>query len=205
MNKDTQFSLLLVVSLALFLAALLLTSYVHAERAPQLTRTQRTLVLYTARVSGHEGALVNLREVDLVWQAATFYGSTAEKRIAFLQRHSGRAIGVKPCLDTDINCWSAEMDLRGTTPPSVLAKGKEASDYWRLVVTPRWLEVVARARELVLGAGYGATGAPCAIQPRTWAARWFAHSAAKNGLYPIGCVGVLNDGFAPLSAFAATR
>lgn len=165
---------------------------------------RQKLAKAVAVVAAHEGALKNLKDVDLVWQTVQFNGDTDEERLRWLRNHSGRSLGLKPC--TENNCtWSTSLGKK-TLPASVASLGTVDPAYWKKVTAPRFERVYKRAQELVNGATYER---PCAIDPHTWGGVGKdplgaddREHAARDGLYPIGCTGVLNDGFAPKKAFA---
>ena len=193
---------ILAVSTFLLVFALLFhigwcsAKHVSAQGRP-LTAAERKLALRVARTAAHEGALKNLRDVDLIWQVTESRASTTEKRSEFLALHSGRAIGHKPCRTDDGNCWSQTLDRRGTIPASV-AVGD--AGYWRTVAIPAWQRVLQRAEALISG---DVISRPCPVAPYTWGGVGRApdgaddrQHAALDGLYPIGCSGTLNDGFA---------
>lgn len=168
----------------------------QGQSLPKLTWAQERYAFALARVSAHEGALTNLRDVDLVHQVAITNAATPQKQLEFLHAHSGRSLGDKPC--TDANCeWSPKLNRAGTVP-AAQAAGKDAA-YWRVVVMPRWRSVLARARVLASGA-VPYSQLPCKRAPVTWGSvRLDSKKAASHGLYPLGCSGTLNDGFAPVS------
>lgn len=177
------------------IVCLFLAVYVSSFAVAQdqgLSASEEKLALYVARVSAHEGALKNLRDTDLVWQVVINNAKTTAGRIQFLEQHSGRALGKKPC--TESNCeWSSLLDRRGTIP-AAQAAGKDAG-YWRTVTIPRWRAVLVRARELVRDPSDTAQ-LPCVGHPVTWGSlKLDGKKAAANGLHPLICENTLNTGF----------
>ena len=193
---------------AALLLSVLLTAAVALGEGAKLTALHERLARAVAVVAAHEGALKTLRDVDLIWQSAQFNGDTDAKRLAWLQMHSGRALGIKPCVGESNCLWSGALAHGARVVSAETIKlGKVDPGYWRTVTVPRFERVLARARELVSGAPYER---PCPIEPRTWGGVGRdplgaddREHAAGEGLFPIGCVGTLNDGFAPRSAFNA--
>lgn len=162
----------------------------------QADSASRALALALAQVAAHEGALHNARDLDLIWQVVQNHGDSPQAQLRWLRAHSARALGLAPARDTDANAWSSELNHRGTIPASVAA-GK---GYWRVKVMPKWMELLTRAQSLVDGASYVK---PCPIEPITWGGPMDHESAAADGRYPIGCVDVLNDGFASKAVLRA--
>jgi hypothetical protein len=152
------------------------------------------LALAVAQVAAHEGALRNLRDVDLIWQCVEARGDTDAKRLRWLQKHSPRALGLKPPKLGDVNAWSSELGRNATLPADVASGDPKRQSYWRFRVMPRWAEVLARAQHLASGGRYEK---PCPSTPTTWGGPMDHEVAAEMGLYPLGCQGTLNDGFAP--------
>jgi hypothetical protein len=175
------------------------TQPLRAEEGYKLMPAERRLARHLAAVAANEGALQSPRDLELIWQATQFHGDTAEAQDRWLRRHSGRVLGTKTCLEG--NClWSSQLGRGEEVPEAVPA---EKRDYWRVTVLPLYRGLLQRARRLVAGARYRK---PCHIEPRTWGGVGRAdiddrEHAAGEGLYPIGCEGTLNDGFAPRSAF----
>lgn len=172
----------------------------QAREGPQLTSAERRLARHLAAVAANEGALQHPRDLDLIWQTVQNRAETAAGRDRWLRQHSGRVLGTRECLVG--NClWSSQL-ARGVPIP-VVPQAKEG--YWRTVVIPRYRKLLARARRLVAGQQYEK---PCVrIEPRTWGGVGRGDIddrpyAASEGLFPIGCEGTFNDGFAPRSAFS---
>jgi hypothetical protein len=155
-----------------------------------LTKSQLKLALHLAKVSAHEGAIVNPRDIDLVWQVTQNNGETVDRQIKFLEQHSGRAIGTKEPRDGDANKWSREMTYALTVPASIASAN---TGYWKAVTIPRFSKLLDRAKYLVAGGSYDK---PCHIEPKTWGSVLLDSArAAKDGRFPIGCIGTINDGF----------
>lgn len=153
----------------------------------------RLLVRQVWRVAVNEGCLANLRDCSLVWQVVQGQAPTAERRLDFLNRHSPRVAGVRPC-GASVNCaWTREI-TEDMAAPSAFGD----VDHWRLVTAPRAQRALDYVRELVAGS---LIDRPCPVQPRTWGGPGDVAQALARGLYPIGCDGTLNDGFAFWSAF----
>ena len=173
----------------------------RAVEGNQLTLAEQRLARNLAAVAANEGALHNIRDLELIWQTVQFHGNTAEEQDRWLKQHSGRVLGTKAC--TGGNCqWSSQLG-HGKVVPAVVAASE--AGYWREVVLPRYRRLLDRARQLVAGEAYSK---PCRIEPRTWGGVGRAPTdaddreyAASEGYYPIGCEGTRNDGFAPRSAF----
>jgi hypothetical protein len=66
-------------------------------------------------------------------------------------------------------------------------------DLWELRVAPTWISILAYVDWLVRGERK--SDDPCAVRPRTWGCEEDRARAISEGLYPIGCVDTLNDGF----------
>lgn len=162
------------------------------RQRPPVTSSRRQLALELAVVAAHEGALENLSDTALVWQVVEVNGGDSViKRLAFLRRHSGRALGLKPC-DRAGNCrWSVDL-LRApnAAPPSTDA------EWWHARRAQAWRLVREYAANLVAG---GAPWRPCSRPPRTWGYSGDVEKARARGLVPMGCAGTLNDGFEPLA------
>jgi hypothetical protein len=166
----------------------------QAGEGHQLTAVERRLARHLAAVAANEGALWSPRDLELIWQTVENRADTAAGRDRWLRQHSGRVLGTRKCRSG--NCrWSSQLG-RGKTIPAAVAAGK--AGYWRVVVLPRYRELLRRARQLVAGRPYEK---PCHIEPYTWGGVGKPGGvddrphAADNGLYPIGCEGTLNDGF----------
>jgi hypothetical protein len=67
------------------------------------------------------------------------------------------------------------------------------ADLWELRVMPVWEDTLRYADYLVRGGRYNR---PCHVPPRTWGGPMDVRRAVRRGLYPIGCAGTANDGFA---------
>lgn len=146
------------------------------------------LGLEVAIVAAHEGAFANLAETDLVWQVVEHRASTTRGRLAFLRAHSGRALGRKPARSTN-SVWSVELLNAPDKPPASLNAA-----WWRAARAEQWELIRRRARGLVYGLRLER---PCAGPPYTWGGAMDVDGAYRErGLVPLGCEGVLNDGFA---------
>lgn len=162
---------------------------------------QSELALAVARVAAHEGALTNVRDVDLIWQVVRGHGADARERLRWLRQHSPRALGLVPTKAWDGNGWSAELSPRALVPASVAAGGDaQLVGYWRAVALPRWRLVLSRAQDLV---ARDVADGPCPSQPYSWGGVGRVtngaddrEAAAARGLFPLGCRGTSNDGFA---------
>lgn len=186
------------------------------RRQPLLTELEEDLAFKMALVSANEGALWTLYTVPLIHQVVVtnvpyrdgeIPDSMLKRRVEFLEKHSGRVMGVKPCPKSG-NCrWVRNLSKTATTLPAGIASGKGGpknwKNYWRVVMAPRWKRVMGLSRAMIAGS---MEAAPCPIPPRTWGSVKThmpdVRVAEGNGLYPIGCEGTgNNDGFAPLSRF----
>jgi hypothetical protein len=153
----------------------------HTER--------RELALWVARVSANEGALKNRREAALVWQTTRNAAPTTLKRAGWLSRHSPRVHGSRPCPHG--NCrWTPELQRGEEQPPSLILPW----DQWLLRVLPLWHDTLAYVDWLVQGDL--SSEDPCPVTPRTWGCERDRPRALSRGLYPIGCYGTVDDGFA---------
>jgi hypothetical protein len=177
--------LVLLIALVLAIAGLsgvfVRAAFAAADYRPQLA-------LELAVVAAHEGALDNVRDTALVWQVLESRRTTDAGRLALLREHSPRALGREPC--SGGNCeWSVEL-LRNpyATPRSVDAA------YWSRVRAENWTLVMRKALGLVYGID---DDRPCAGAPYSWGYAGDVASAwLERRLVPMGCEGVLNDGFA---------
>ena len=141
-------------------------------------------------MAANEGALWNLRDTALIWQVVENRGDDTKSRTRWLQKHSPRALGLKPCNGAGRNCqWSRNLRKEGTIPAGMAAGG----DYWRYKLQPRWLEVLALAEQLVAGT---TRDKPCPTPPDTWGGDMDWANAVAHGLVPCGCEGTLNEGWA---------
>ncbi len=157
----------------------------------------RSLAATLAIVALHEGAIENPWETALVWQCAETNAHTPAGRLAWLRAHSPRATGYAAPFADDTNAWTARFNFRDV--PSGFADG----DYFRAVTMPRARQVLAYARGLVSG---NETLRPCRVAPKSWATRASERVAAeRSGLYPIGCVGTRNDGYATRAQIASAQ
>jgi len=188
----------------ILLWALLACGYAHLASA-----SKPDLALAVAKVAANEGALWNFYDTSLIWQVVEGHGETDAQRLKWLQKHSGRVLGMKTC--TSGNCrWTKQLSKKATSMPAAIASGKggpkDWEAYWRVVMAPRWGFVLRLAEELVGGRPYGH---PCHITPVTWGSMRKnmpdERVALRNGLFPIGCEGTLNDGFAPIRDWPAGK
>lgn len=172
----------LTTALCISLAALttLLARAAFADNRDQLA-------LEIAIVAVHEGAFVNAEETALVWQVVEHRAQTTAGRIAFLRKHSPRALGRKACRGG--NCtWTPQLLKAPNAPPASLDAA-----WWNAARAERWLLIRERALRLV----YGIDDArPCPAPPYSWGCAIDLDGARKRGLRPIGCAGLINDGFA---------
>lgn len=146
------------------------------------------LALWVARVAVNEGAFKARAQAALVWQTARNAASTTERRAAWLYRHSPRVHGHRPCRGG--NCrWTPQLE-RGEQQPVALGL---PGDFWELKVLPFWTDTLRYVDWLVRGER--AVDDPCHVTPRTWGCEADRPRALAQGLYPIGCVGTLDDGF----------
>lgn len=172
-----------------------------AEADASLDREQRELSERVWRTCINEGGLVSLRDCSLIWQVVEGQADTTEKRIDFIKRHSPRVHGLKPCAPTSGNCrWVRGLSSDLTLPAELAADNVD--DYWRVIVVPRAKAAREHVDALISGA---VVDRPCPIQPRTWGGLMDHEEAIRSGLYPIGCEGTLNDGFAMWQAFRGVR
>ena len=147
-----------------------------------------------AMVSANEGALWNLRDVNLICQVTMGSASTHERRLRWLRGHSGRVMGDKPCKAG--NCrWTRNLTRHANALPANIASGKggpkDWDAYWRVELAPRWQAIMDLADRCVLGE----LEKPCHLTPTTWDGRRWIHKAVMAGWMPVGCRGTLNEGF----------
>jgi len=183
-----------------------------------LTDLEEELAWSISLVAANEGALWGLMDVALVHQVVVanvsqrpnYPTETLERHIEFLKKHSGRVLGAKPCFETG-NCqWVRQLSKTAHKLPASVASGsggpKDWEAYWRIEMAPRWQRVMDFSRALVSGE---VVVKPCRIEPRTWGSLKNGlpdlEVALANGLWPIGCKGTRNDGFAPLSGWPVAR
>lgn len=171
----------------LLLALLFLVAWVPSER-----KLERELSERVWRVCLNEGALLNVRECALVWQVVEGQADDAGGRMDWLAKHSPRVHGLRPC-DRGNCLWTRGL-TRELSMPAALASGHEP--YWRVVLSPRAQEALLLVERLVSGE---VVDRPCPVQPSTWGGPMDTRGALAGGLFPIGCSGTLNDGFAPWS------
>lgn len=145
------------------------------------------LALELAVVAAHEGALDNTRDTALVWQVVESRAFTTQARLNFLRAHSPRALGRKTC--NFGNCvWSRELLLAPEQAPASLSKS-----WWNATRATSWEGLRRYAAELVYGIELWR---PCLSAPYSWGYAGDLQSAwLKRRLVPLGCEGVMNDGF----------
>ncbi len=146
------------------------------------------LALSLAVVAAHEGALDNVRDTALIYQVVEYRARTSAGRLSFLRAHSPRALGIAPC--SGGNCaWSVELLRAPSKTPSSVEPG-----YWANVRAPQWALIQRKALGLVYGVD---DDRPCIGSPYSWGYAGDVESAYRERrLVPMGCAGVLNDGFA---------
>lgn len=148
------------------------------------------LALRVAQVAVNEGALRNRGELELVWQTVESNAQDLEDRRDWLRRHSRRVHGLARC-PSGRNCqWTPQLDRTLRQPPAL---SLPSADFWRLRVEPIWEDALRYADWLVRGGRYRQ---PCHVPPRTWGGERDREAAIKRGLFPIGCSGTENDGYA---------
>lgn len=171
--------------------AVLVACLATAEIGQADARTYRSardqLALELAVVAAHEGALDNARDTALVWQVVEARALTTQSRLNFLRAHSPRALGRKTC--SGGNCvWSRELLLAPEEPPASLSAA-----WWKATRAPAWEQLQRYALELVYGLELWR---PCPAAPYSWGYAGDLQSAwLKRRLVPLGCEGVMNDGF----------
>jgi hypothetical protein len=168
-------------------AAPFLATKICAANASTYRTAQDQLALELAVVAAHEGALENTRDTALVWQVVESRALTTQSRLNFLRAHSGRALGRKTC--TFGNClWSRELLQAPEQPPASLS-----AVWWNATRANRWEELRRYASELVYGIELWR---PCPAAPYSWGYAGDLKSAwLERRLVPLGCEGVMNDGF----------
>lgn len=158
-----------------------------AANATVYRSAQDQLALELAVVAAHEGALDNRRDTALVWQVVESRSSTTQGRLNFLRAHSGRALGRKTC--NFGNCvWSRELLKAPEQPPASLS-----ASWWNATRATAWEELRHYASALVYGIELWR---PCPAAPYSWGYAGDLKSAwLERRLVPLGCEGVMNDGF----------
>jgi len=157
-------------------------------RGPLEAQTRRDLALQVARVATNEGALKRRAQAALVWQTTRESASTTAKRAEWLAKHSPRVHLTRPCRSG--NCsWTPYLERSSALPPGL----KIPLDYWQIFVAPVWLDTLAYVDWLVRGERK--VDDPCPLRPQTWGCEADRAGAMKRGLYPIGCIDTLDDGF----------
>lgn len=140
------------------------------------------------QVALHEGAFSNVREVSLVLQCAREHGHTAKKQLSWLQKHSPRALGLKP---DDVNMWSALIE------PSCELPGNFFDPiWWQLRRRDTCGAVYHLAEAIVTGR---LRDEPCdqvnGHGPQTWAAPRLRAKDLRQGMHQHACAGTLNFGW----------
>jgi hypothetical protein len=181
----------LQADLSKFTVAVLFCTLVCAAARPleataqHQNTTLQSLALSVARVAVNEGALARRADAALVWQVTRNASPTPAGRAAWLASHSARVLGDRPCLRG--NCfWTRHLNRAGTAPAGLPTE-------WTSRTARRWLDVLAYVDWLV--EGDHTTDDPCPITPKTWGCAADRAHAQREGLYPIGCSGTLNDGY----------
>lgn len=169
------------------LVACLVTAKIGVADTRIYRSARDQLALELAVVAAHEGALENARDTALVWQVVEARALTTQARLNFLRAHSPRALGRKTC--NVGNCvWSRELLLAPEEPPASLSAA-----WWKATRAPAWEELRRYASELVYGIELWR---PCPAAPYSWGYAGDLQSAwLKRRLVPLGCEGVMNDGF----------
>ncbi len=128
-----------------------------------------------------------------MWQVTRFNGDKArDGRMGWLRRHSKKVAGIEPCAKG--NClWTPYLSRSLREPAGYLAGSKD----WRDITRSAWESLLQYVDQLVLEEV--TEDDPCALEPATWGGKMDLAGARKRGLYPIGCTGTLNDGFATAS------
>lgn len=142
------------------------------------------LALAVARVCAHEASFRSPPDCLLIVQSTRRHGDTPAERLAWLERHSPRAL-------TD--------DWTATLPADSDARPEHWPDHWDW---PRWAATWRAMREsvraIVVDGREPRRGWPCERDPDTWGGRVTDRrhiDAHRDVLEPLGCVGTLNEGF----------
>lgn len=187
----------LAIGVGLVVSLLLASMVFRMPSAHSAPPVQTLLAEALAKTALHEGALANANETLLIWQCAETNAATPAGRLAWLRSHSPRANGVIPAREADGNAWTGAFDF--LTVPD----GFPEPAYFRSKTLPRSQAIYRLALRLARGEPYTK---PCDVPPRSWDGRDFDHTrAARNGLFPIGCVGTSNDGFATKAEIRRVR
>lgn len=143
-----------------------------------------------AKYCANEAGLNSLSDCRLIWQVASTHGSTLERRIAFLRRHSRCVLTERPPEDLEErgNCrWSRSLTWSDREPdnwPSHLS--------WTGRNAERWRVVRALSLELVTSP---TPPRQCNGAPITWGGRMDADRAVRRRLVPLNCGDTLNTGY----------
>ena len=178
---------------ALALAAAVALIFVSLTCEVRANGSRDALALGIAKVSANEGAIWSPEETGLVCQVVMGSGPTDGARLRWLQRHSGRVMGLRECKSG--NClWSRNLMRNAKTMPANIASGtsiKNWKAYWRVELSPRWERVMRDAEACVRGE----LAPVCHLPPKTWDGRRWSHKAMMNGWVAIGCEGTSNEGY----------
>jgi hypothetical protein len=162
-------------------------SEASASRSIVAPATSSTFARAVAVVAAHEGALANLRETALVYQATLAHGSTDALRLRWLKRHSPRALGLAPCGGG--NCrWTPNLRDDDAAPAGL----DMPTGWWERARAQQWRLIRQYAQRLVSGAE---TSLPCREQPTTWGGAVDHLRALREGMKSARCVGTTNEGW----------
>jgi hypothetical protein len=151
----------------------------------EATNVEQRLTLAVAQVCVNEAGFDSPADCALVWQTAENRAETTRGRLFWLQQHSRRVLGDRPCRRG--NCrWSRHLGWNSRMPTG----WPRADVAWR---PERWALVRDLAQRLVRGEELRR---PCPAPPFTWGGRMDFAGAQERGLVRLHCEGTLNEGFA---------
>lgn len=136
---------------------LAITLFVLALQAcPAQAMFTEELGLAVGAVSFNEG-LDNQDDLGLIWTVTEGHSATDRGRLRWLQCHSSKvlqSLEARPCLRPPKTCpvgrncqWTRNLTEDGAEPLG----WPHSAAYWRVIMRPRWLVHLERARALVSG------------------------------------------------------
>jgi hypothetical protein len=168
-------------------------SAVRSNGYAEMTAATAALVLAVFRVACNEGALVNLREVSIVYQVTQSHGRSSGERLAWLRRHSPRSccarrdegLGPSASRAKGNQTWTSQL-LPSCEKPEALDVSKA---WWEARRRASCFAVYHLAEALVTAR---IEDKPCDGAPTTWAAPWYRARPLAQGMIEHHCEGVLN-------------
>lgn len=168
------------------LLALFLIPQLGFAEGREPSPTERELIMAVSRVSANEGALQNLRETALIWQATESHGTTPAKRLKWLRAHSARVLGDRPCLQGNCN-WVKTLKANDAAPQGF------NKQWWMAARATQWKNIRTLAKQLVLGE---VVDRPCVETPSTWGSHLLdSENVKREHMRWLNCSeDLLNDG-----------